>query len=41
MSNIDTSNIFNSKVLKDIIQEVAKFTEKLWNKYSELINITK
>jgi len=40
-SNINTSNIFSSKVLEDITQNVTKFTKELWSKYSKLINITK
>ena len=41
VSNINTTNISHSKLLKRIIQELVAISENLWNKYSKYVKITK
>jgi len=37
----NTDNIYNKDVLKQIVQEIASITERIWYKYSKIVNITK
>jgi len=41
VSNINTTNISDRKLLERIVQEFTVISENLWNKYSKCIKITK
>ena len=41
IKEMNTENICNKNVLDQIIQEFASAMERLWYKYSKIVNITK
>jgi len=41
IKRLNTENIQSKEVLKHVVQSFANYTERIWYKYSRVINITK